>query len=319
VLISGASTGFGSLAARALADAGHRVFAGMRDLPGHNAAATEEAVRYSQDRGAELRPVESVEQGVQRVLQDSPRLDVLVHHAGDMVSGPAEAFTPEQLAELYDVNVLGTQRLNRAAYAARAGRAAGVGGQFEHPGRDDAVSGAVFRGEGGDGRAGGQLRPRAGPVGDREHDHGARSFTHGTSHYAHSGKPADEAVAAEYETRYSRLLEEVGRKMAEIEPPDADVAAVAQAIVTVVDTPKSKRPFRVHADPTDDGATVLTTRSPTASARTFCAASASKTCSTLSGSRSALSGVISVWFVTGASLGSAPRSSAKRRPAAPGR
>jgi NAD(P)-dependent dehydrogenase (short-subunit alcohol dehydrogenase family) len=114
VLISGASTGFGALAARALADAGHRVFAGMRDLPGHNAAATEEAVRYSQDRGAELRPVESVEQGVQRVLQDSPRLDVLVHHVGHTVTGPAEAFTPEQLAELYDVNVLGTQRLNRA-------------------------------------------------------------------------------------------------------------------------------------------------------------------------------------------------------------
>ena len=29
--------------------------------------------------------------------------------------GPAEAFTPEQLAELYDVNVLSTQRVNRAA------------------------------------------------------------------------------------------------------------------------------------------------------------------------------------------------------------
>lgn len=32
-----------------------------------------------------------------------------------MVFGPAEAFTPEQLAELYDVNVLSTQRVNRAA------------------------------------------------------------------------------------------------------------------------------------------------------------------------------------------------------------
>jgi hypothetical protein len=32
-----------------------------------------------------------------------------------MVFGPLEAFTPEQLAELYDVNVLSTQRVNRAA------------------------------------------------------------------------------------------------------------------------------------------------------------------------------------------------------------
>ena len=29
--------------------------------------------------------------------------------------GRAEAFTPEQLAELYDINVLSTQRVNRAA------------------------------------------------------------------------------------------------------------------------------------------------------------------------------------------------------------
>ncbi len=38
-----------------------------------------------------------------------------IHNAGHMVYGPAEAFLPEQLAELYDVNVLGAQRVNRAA------------------------------------------------------------------------------------------------------------------------------------------------------------------------------------------------------------
>src|SRR6476659_10604515 len=38
-----------------------------------------------------------------------------MHNAGHMSFGPAEAFTPEQLAELYDVNVLSTQRVNRAA------------------------------------------------------------------------------------------------------------------------------------------------------------------------------------------------------------
>src|SRR5258705_7545773 len=32
-----------------------------------------------------------------------------------MSFGPAEAFTPEQFAELYDINVLSTQRVNRAA------------------------------------------------------------------------------------------------------------------------------------------------------------------------------------------------------------
>ena len=37
VLISGASSGFGALTARALADAGHIVYAGMRDVAGRNA------------------------------------------------------------------------------------------------------------------------------------------------------------------------------------------------------------------------------------------------------------------------------------------
>ncbi|MFJ8859618.1 hypothetical protein ACIRD8_14405 [Streptomyces sp. NPDC102451] len=32
-----------------------------------------------------------------------------------MVLGAAEAFTTEQFADLYDVHVLGTQRVNRAA------------------------------------------------------------------------------------------------------------------------------------------------------------------------------------------------------------
>ena len=39
-------------------------------------------------------------------------------------------------------------------------------------------------------------------------------------------------------------------------PPDADVSAVADAIGKVVDMPFGKRPFRIHVDPTEDGADV---------------------------------------------------------------
>jgi NAD(P)-dependent dehydrogenase (short-subunit alcohol dehydrogenase family) len=38
---------------------------------------------------------------------------------------------------------------------------------------------------------------------------------------------------------------------------DADANAVADAIVRVVDAPFGKRPFRVHVDPTQDGAEVV--------------------------------------------------------------
>ena len=39
-------------------------------------------------------------------------------------------------------------------------------------------------------------------------------------------------------------------------PDDADVGAVAEAIMKVVDAPLGKRPFRLHIDPTQDGAEV---------------------------------------------------------------
>lgn len=39
VVLTGASSGFGAMTVRALADAGHTVFAGMRDIGGRNAAA----------------------------------------------------------------------------------------------------------------------------------------------------------------------------------------------------------------------------------------------------------------------------------------
>ncbi|HEV3196574.1 MAG TPA: SDR family NAD(P)-dependent oxidoreductase, partial [Bryobacteraceae bacterium] len=102
-------------------------------------------------------------------------IDVLIHNAGHMVFGPAEAFTPNQLAELYDINVLSTQRVNRA------------------------------------------VLPHLG-----------------------YGKKIQEAFAA-------------------IVPPDADAGKVAEAIVAIVDAPFGKRPFRVHVDPTQDGADVAFT------------------------------------------------------------
>ena len=83
------------------------------------------------------------------------------------------------------------------------------------------------------------------------------AFTGGTNHFAHSGRPADAARAAEYEAGpYAGFGEEVQKAFAAIVPPDADAASVADAIVAVVDTPFGKRPFRVHIDPAEDGANV---------------------------------------------------------------
>jgi NAD(P)-dependent dehydrogenase (short-subunit alcohol dehydrogenase family) len=119
IVITGASSGFGALTARALAKAGHTVYAGMRDTTGRNARQVEEAKKFAKDSKVDLRTIEldvasqaSVDAAIQKIVGENKRLDVVIHNA---VFGPAEAFTPEQLAELYDVNVLSTQRVNRAA------------------------------------------------------------------------------------------------------------------------------------------------------------------------------------------------------------
>src|SRR5262249_30191745 len=83
------------------------------------------------------------------------------------------------------------------------------------------------------------------------------AFTKGTNHFAHSGRPADEARAAEYDAgpyaNFGQILQEA---FSRIVPDDADVAGVADAIVKVVDMPFGQRPFRVHYDPSQDGADV---------------------------------------------------------------
>lgn len=121
-LITGASTGFGALAARALATEGHIVFAGMYSHDGNTSNYEKEAATFARENNADLRTVpldllsqESVNAAVKHVLDTAGRLDVVVHNAGHMNYGPAESFTAEQYLRLYDVNVVGCHRLNMAA------------------------------------------------------------------------------------------------------------------------------------------------------------------------------------------------------------
>jgi NAD(P)-dependent dehydrogenase (short-subunit alcohol dehydrogenase family) len=267
VLISGASSGFGALTARALADAGHTVYAGMRDLAGRNTEAAAAAKQYSEEHGAELRAVEldvstdeSAQQAVQTVLAEQGKLDVLIHNAGHMVTGPAEAFTPEQIAQLFDTNVLGTQRLNRAALPQLREQGDGlllwVGSSSTRGGTPPYLA-PYFAAKAAMDAMAVSYALEVARFGIESTIIVPGSFTHGTNHFAHSGKPADDGIVAAYETKYAGLMDQVAQKLRELEPDWADVADVAQAIVTVVDTEKGRRPFRVHIDPSDDGAAVV--------------------------------------------------------------
>jgi NAD(P)-dependent dehydrogenase (short-subunit alcohol dehydrogenase family) len=267
IVITGASSGFGALSARALADAGHTVYAGMRATAGYNAEQVAAARRHAAERDVDLRTVEldissqdSVDAAVETVLSEQGELDVIVHNAGHMVTGPAEAFTPEQLADIYDTNVLGTQRLNRAALpylrAQKKGLVVWVGSSSTRGGTPPYLA-PYFAAKAGMDALAVSYSAELARFGIETSIIVPGSFTSGTNHFAHSGHPDDDRVAAEYEAVYPSLMEQVGQRLAELAPADADVADVAAAIVEVVDMAHGTRPFRVHIDPADDGAEVV--------------------------------------------------------------
>ena len=55
---------------------------------------------------------------------------------------------------------------------------------------------------------------------------------------------------------YAGFARQVRQALDSIMPADADPGAVAGAITLVVDTPFGERPFRVHVNPCQDGASV---------------------------------------------------------------
>ncbi|MFE0731272.1 SDR family NAD(P)-dependent oxidoreductase [Streptomyces antibioticus] len=122
ILVTGASSGIRALSVPAPALTGHTLYAGIRQTATRNATAEAGPERHGTDHQVDIQAPEldvtsqdSADAAVDRILTERGRPDVVVHNAGHMVLGAAEAFTTEQPADLYDVNVLGTQRVNRAA------------------------------------------------------------------------------------------------------------------------------------------------------------------------------------------------------------
>ena len=264
ILITGASSGFGRLTAEALAKAGHIVYASMRDVAGRNA---QNAAEMAAIDGSDIRPIEldvqsdaSANEAVARIIAESGRIDVLVHNAGHMMFGPAESFLPEQFAQQYDVNVLGTQRVNRAALphmrAAKQGLLVWVSSSSSAGGTPPYLS-PYFAAKAAMDALAVQYARELVRWGIETSIIVPGAFTKGTNHFAHSGRPADEARLADYEAGpYAGFGEQVQKAFAEIVPDDADVQGVADGIVDIVGMPFGTRPFRFHYDPTEDGANV---------------------------------------------------------------
>jgi short-subunit dehydrogenase len=110
ILITGASAGFGRLTAEKLLAEGHIVYAAARrvekmlDLEASGAVILEMDVTDDQ----------AVEAGVDKLIAEQGRIDVLVNNAGYGSYGMVECVPMEEIKHQFDVNVFGYGRLIQA-------------------------------------------------------------------------------------------------------------------------------------------------------------------------------------------------------------
>lgn len=266
-LVTGASSGFGRMIAGELAAAGLTAYASMRDTGGKNADTVKEIAGEAKDKGVDLRTIEldvqddaSVEAAVGDMVREHGRIDVLVHNAGPMVWGPTEAFTPDQLAQLYDVNVLGTQRVNRAVLPHM--RAAGSGllvwiSSTSVTGGIPPLLGPYFAAKAGMDQLAVAYARELAPFGVETAIVVPGAYTKGTNHFAHAGEPGDADRAKAYEQAWpDGFADRMQKALAATDPPDSDPSEIGRSVAAIVTAPAGERPFRTVIDPADDGAKV---------------------------------------------------------------
>ena len=118
-IVTGASGGIGEATARALHEAGYRVFGTSRRAPGTRSPGIEYLV-------CDVTSDESVKAAVGEVLSKAGRVDLLVNNAGVGLVAGAEESSLEQAKSLFDVNLFGLIRMTKAVLPTmrkqRAGR-----------------------------------------------------------------------------------------------------------------------------------------------------------------------------------------------------
>ena len=107
ILLTGASSGIGYDTAKALAEQGHKVYAAARRI---------ERMEPLRSLGAEplymdVTDDESMQRGVQSILDTEGRIDVLINNAGYGYFGPVETVPMDDARNQLEVNIFGLARL----------------------------------------------------------------------------------------------------------------------------------------------------------------------------------------------------------------
>jgi NAD(P)-dependent dehydrogenase (short-subunit alcohol dehydrogenase family) len=263
IVVTGAGTGIGKLSAQALAVAGHIVYATMRDVDGRNKARADALGTLADEKGIQLHPLEldvlsqeSADAAAATIVREQGRIDVVMQNAGHLVVGPSEAFSPEEMMKVFDTNLFGAQRVNRAVLPYMRSQQFGLvlwisstttkGGFPPFMGPYGAAKAAM------DSLAV-TLSYELARFGVETSIVVPGAFTSGTDHFPSAGKPADVATTAQY-SRYDGVMDQIGARLTELTPPDADPQAVADEVVRIVGLERGSRPMRSVIDFVGDGA-----------------------------------------------------------------
>lgn len=267
ILITGAATGMGALAATSLAAAGHLVYASMRDPDGRNAEKARALVQSAKQLPGEVRIVsldvlseESAIRAVTEIESATDGLTVVIHNAAHLFYGITEAFDARELIQAFDVNCAGAHRVNRAALPKMRERNQGlllwVGSgvtravpPFLAPyttakAAFDALCDATAWDVAIYGIETTMLMPGV--------------FTEGTAHFEKAATPKDAATGVAY-CRVQPFIESnlVDTQRMFPNGVSADPQIVADEIVRIVDLPPGARPRRAIADGSDYGTEIV--------------------------------------------------------------
>lgn len=106
VLITGASRGLGKALATTLSE-NYIVYSGVRNLL--------DAPPNTLPIHLDLTQEDSMEQVIDRIIQNHHSIDILIHNAGICYIGPVDSMTPEEAQHQFQVNFFGPVRLTQLA------------------------------------------------------------------------------------------------------------------------------------------------------------------------------------------------------------
>lgn len=250
IFVTGTNSGFGWHYVHTLSNAGHTVYATVRDMEGRNKgkAAELNALPGVTVLEAEVTSAASVRAAIQQVIQKEERLDVLVNNAGQFVGGLAETFTDTDMELMLDVHLKGSWRTIKEALPQMRKQGEGliintssVLGRFSSPFMT-MYNSAKFAVEGLTEGLHYELRPLGVDVVLLQ------PGAYPTEIFDKAGKGSDDAVLEGYgelATMPAKIGEGIGQLFQAVKPNPQEVA---DAVLQLVEAPKGTRPLRTVVD-----------------------------------------------------------------------